>query len=290
MATSETSARVGIGLSIMLSSIWVATITGLAAARQSRPSRFWIGGTFCTGSSTPRSPRAIMMPSETARMASKVRTAAGFSIFDRIAARPAHQAPRLLHVGGALHEAQRQPVDAELADELQIVPVLVRQRLERQQHVGDVDPLAVRDGAADHNLALREVGAALDHLEPDLAVVHQEGRAGLEHAQDLGMRQLHPPLVPRHVVEIHPERRAHGELGRPLGEDPDPELGALEIGEDRDGPPGVGLDLADDGVARGDLVVRAVGHVEPEDVGAGLEQGGDRRAFARRRGRAWPRS
>jgi hypothetical protein len=72
----------------MLSSIWVATITGLAAARHLRTRRFWIGGTAWTGSSTPRSPRATMIPSETARISSKACTAAGFSILDMIAARP----------------------------------------------------------------------------------------------------------------------------------------------------------------------------------------------------------
>ena len=72
----------------MLSSIWVATITGVAACRQARTSRFWIGGTAWTGSSTPRSPRATMIPSETLRISENARTAAGFSILDRIAARP----------------------------------------------------------------------------------------------------------------------------------------------------------------------------------------------------------
>jgi hypothetical protein len=65
VATSETSARVGTGLSIIDSSICVATITGFAAPRARRTRRFWIGGTACTGSSTPRSPRATMIPSET---------------------------------------------------------------------------------------------------------------------------------------------------------------------------------------------------------------------------------
>mmetsp|Transcript_29468 Transcript_29468/g.57724 ORF Transcript_29468/g.57724 Transcript_29468/m.57724 type:complete len:221 (+) Transcript_29468:1075-1737(+) len=72
----------------MLSSIWVATITGLATLRHLRTRRFWIGGTALTGNSTPRSPRATIMPSEAARISSKASTAAGFSILDRIAARP----------------------------------------------------------------------------------------------------------------------------------------------------------------------------------------------------------
>ena len=72
----------------MDSNICVATITGLATSRQRSTRRFWMGGTFCTGSSTPKSPRATMIPSETFRISSKCCTAEGFSIFDRIAARP----------------------------------------------------------------------------------------------------------------------------------------------------------------------------------------------------------
>ncbi len=40
VATSDTSARVGTGLEIMLSSIWVATTTGLPALRAARVSCF----------------------------------------------------------------------------------------------------------------------------------------------------------------------------------------------------------------------------------------------------------
>ena len=89
VATSDTSARVGIGESIIDSSIWVATITGLAAARHLRTMRFCIGGTFCTGSSTPRSPRATIIPSDTVKISSKFSIAAGFSILEITAARPA---------------------------------------------------------------------------------------------------------------------------------------------------------------------------------------------------------
>ena len=72
----------------MLSIICVATITGFPAWRQARTRRFWIGGTFCTGSSTPRSPRATMIPSEASRIDPNDFTAAGFSILDSTAARP----------------------------------------------------------------------------------------------------------------------------------------------------------------------------------------------------------
>ena len=45
-ATSEVSARVGWGFSIMLSSIWVAVITGVSAQWQASMIIFWSSGTF----------------------------------------------------------------------------------------------------------------------------------------------------------------------------------------------------------------------------------------------------
>ena len=44
LATSEASARVGAGLLIIDSSIWVATITGLALRRAFSMTRFWRNG------------------------------------------------------------------------------------------------------------------------------------------------------------------------------------------------------------------------------------------------------
>ncbi len=64
----------------MLSSICVAVITGLPAWLHWRMMFFWIRGTFSGGISTPRSPRATMMPSAASRMPGKLSTASGFSI------------------------------------------------------------------------------------------------------------------------------------------------------------------------------------------------------------------
>ncbi len=80
-ATSEASARVGVGLRTIDSSIWVAVITGLPASMQARISRFWISGTRSAAISTPRSPRATMTPSTSSRISGKRSTALGFSIF-----------------------------------------------------------------------------------------------------------------------------------------------------------------------------------------------------------------
>src|ERR1700681_1863557 len=60
VATSETSARVGTGAVIIDSSICVATTTGLPARRAARVICFWMPGSFSSGISTPRSPRACI--------------------------------------------------------------------------------------------------------------------------------------------------------------------------------------------------------------------------------------
>ena len=48
----------------MDSSIWVATITGTPRWRAARMIIFWATGTSSGSSSTPRSPRATMTPSQ----------------------------------------------------------------------------------------------------------------------------------------------------------------------------------------------------------------------------------
>ena len=80
LATSDASARVGAGLLIIDSSIWVATITGLALRRAFSITRFWRNGTSSRGHSTPRSPRATMNASNALITSSRLSMACGFSI------------------------------------------------------------------------------------------------------------------------------------------------------------------------------------------------------------------
>lgn len=79
LATSDASARVGRELVIIDSIIWVATITGLALRRHSSMSRFCTMGTFSSGYSTARSPRATITPSNAITTSSMFSTACGFS-------------------------------------------------------------------------------------------------------------------------------------------------------------------------------------------------------------------
>ena len=80
-ATSDASARVGRGCVIIDSSICVAVITILPRRLVSSMIRFCHSGTFSGPSSTPRSPRATMMPSAASMMSPSRSSACGFSIF-----------------------------------------------------------------------------------------------------------------------------------------------------------------------------------------------------------------
>ena len=79
-ATSEASARVGSGASIMLWSICVATMQGIAARSQAAWMRRCSTGTRAKSSSMARSPRATIMASASAAMASRDCRATGRSI------------------------------------------------------------------------------------------------------------------------------------------------------------------------------------------------------------------
>ena len=88
VATSETSARVGTGLEIIDSSICVATTIGLPKRRPIRVICFCSPGTFSSGISTPRSPRATISESARSMISSSREIACGFSILAMTLARP----------------------------------------------------------------------------------------------------------------------------------------------------------------------------------------------------------
>src|SRR5215471_2402369 len=80
-ATSLASARVGSGECTIVSSIWVAVITGFPRSNALWMIRFWTSGTSAGPISTPRSPRATITASVSASTSSRTSTASAFSIF-----------------------------------------------------------------------------------------------------------------------------------------------------------------------------------------------------------------
>ena len=143
-ATSLASARVGSGWCIIDSSICVAVITGLPRSSALWMIRFWISGTSAGPISTPRSPRATITASVSARIV--VEHVDRLGLLDlrdhvRVRARLLDQRAQVAHVGRRAHERQRDVVDAELERELEVVDVLPRQRRDRQRHARQVDAL-----------------------------------------------------------------------------------------------------------------------------------------------------
>ena len=182
------------------------------------------------------------------------------------------QKPRLMHVFGALHERQGQPIDAKLADKLQIAAVLVRQRRHRQHHIGHVHALAVGNGATDNHGAIGKIEAAGINLEADLAVIDQQRRAGHQGRENLSVRQVDTFGVALGHRQIKAELLPLNQFLGSIGKGANAELGPLQIGQNADRATGIGFDLANVGMTAGNFTMVAMAHVQAEHIGPGVEQ------------------
>ncbi|OIQ62965.1 hypothetical protein GALL_554990 [mine drainage metagenome] len=88
------------------------------------------------------------------------------------------------------------------------------------------------------------------------------------------MRQVHALYVARCGVEVEAEFLASLQVNAATAEGADPQLGALNVGQDADGAVELFLQLADHGEAGGVVLMRAVGEIQAEHIGAGLKQAG----------------
>ncbi len=111
--------------------------------------------------------------------------ACGFSILAITRGAAADHLLGFDHVVGALHEGQRNPVDAGDQRRLEVGAVLRRHRRDRQVGVGQADALAVGHPAADHDAGHRVLLRGLLRDQPHLAVVEQQRVAGPQRGQDL---------------------------------------------------------------------------------------------------------
>ena len=195
LATSVASARVGRRLETMDSSICVAVMTGLPARLALAMSCFCRMAISSIGTSTPRSPRATMMPSVAFRISSKCSSASDAldlgddeGLFADGLGGGAHG----LDVRGGLHERLAHRVHARLERELQAGAVVVGERADAEIDARQVEALPGTQLAADRDLAVDIVA---------------------RHALD---DQLHQA-----VVEEEPVARLH-DLGQPLEAHRDP--------------------------------------------------------------------
>ena len=137
---------------------------------------------------------------------------------------------------------------------------------------GTLTPLWSDSGPPTTTSVSRRVVALARHPQAQLAVVQQQRAADRGRLDDLRMRQVDARGTAWRRVQIELESLAGLQLHAPAGEIADAQLRALHVGENADRPVEAVLELADHGEARGVILMRAVAEVEPEHVGAGLEQ------------------
>ena len=183
-----------------------------------------------------------------------------------------HDRVHILDVGGRAHERQEHEVDTDPQRPAQVVLVLVRQRRHADRDTGKVDPLVVADRPTLHHPGAHPRAVDLDHLELDLAVVDQDGVAGVAVTGQALVRRAALGHVPEDVLGRDGELRTVLEHDRPVGETPEADLRALEVGNDphtrvqlRGRTPHIGVGLGVHGVL-------AVGHVQAGDIHARLDE------------------
>ena len=244
-ATSDASARVGSVWWIIDSSICVAVITGRPRSSAREMMRFWSSGTSAVPISTPRSPRATMTASDSARISSSAAIASAFSIFAitcavepraSISVRSARTSEAERTNESATKSTPSSSANSRSSRSLRVIDGIGK------RHARQVDALVRGDDAADDDLAARP--AALDRLDAqlDVPVVDEHVVADLEHGAEHGGADREV-AVARRVLPGDDDGVAALERDG-LGEVADAELRALQVGDQRDRPAGRRLGLA----------------------------------------------
>ena len=184
----------------------------------------------------------------------------------------ADQPARFRHVLRALHEGERDPLDAEPEREAQVRAVLVRQRRDRQHDARQVDALAVaQPPAVDHLRLQRGIGPG-EHLQPEPPVVEEDVVARADGGEDLRMRHRGAGGAAGPVRAVQHETPARLQLDAPALEGADAQLGALHVRHDAYRAERMALQLAQDAVPPCVVLGPAMAEVEAEDIDARLEQ------------------
>ena len=183
-----------------------------------------------------------------------------------------NQLSRFGHVVGALHEGQRDPVNADGSCGLEVGTVLFGQGRNGDHGVGQVHALPIRQHAAEDHLGRELRWFRLHDLNAQTAVVQEQVVAHLSGGEDLGVRQVHARGVARSLVGVEDEDVVRLDLHFLGGEGADADLRALQVGEDADGALESGLDGADVLVELTQQVMLGVAHVDAEHIDPGAEE------------------
>ena len=195
LATSDASARVGREFSIIDSSIWVATMTGLAFSLAIWMARFCTSGTSSSGSSTPRSPRATMIASNASTIASRLSIASGFSSLaitgTRLPTRSITSCTSSMSAGERTNDSATRSTPRPQR-ELEILDVLLRQRRHRHVHARQRHALVVADRSALGDRADHVVAVDLLDDQTDVSVVDENPVARRRHPRPAACRSSTP--------------------------------------------------------------------------------------------------
>ena len=234
--------------------------------------RFCRPGTSSGGNSTPRSPRATMMPVRESMISSRWSIAAGFSSLAITAARPAtSRRASATSSGRWTNDSATQSAPSSRPNCRSRRSLAVSGESGRTTF-GTLTPLRSDSRPPTHHDRVGVVGS--DLRRPAGGSCRRRAAARC--------RRLSPGRS-----RDGAGRRAAGRRARPSGRagsgrrararraprgTADPELRALQVHQDADRPAVSGLDLAHELEAPGVILVAAMGEIEAEDVGAGLEQ------------------
>ena len=174
------------------------------------------------------------------------------------------------HVGGALHEADRDIVDLLIQREVQILQILVGQRADIQRPSGQVYPLVGGQRPAIEKLQLGGFAIRRNHLGGDCAVIEKNGVSRLQRREEFGMRHGQG-LAPGGLAQRQRALFHCANFDVPV-QIPQPQLRSLKVGQDRDMRAQALCGLPDAGNGLGVRLVIAVAHIHAEGVRAMLDQ------------------
>ena len=180
----------------------------------------------------------------------------------------------LQHVGGVAHKAERHPVHPLLQPEGQIGAVLVGEGPDRELHIGEVHPLVVGEHPAHGHPAVEVLLGLINplhnHLHP--AVIQQDAAARQHLVGELVVGNCGDFPGASHLAGGKAEGIPLGQGDRAIGKAAETNLGALQVLQDAHVHAQGGGHLANRGDAGGMLAVVAMGKIQPEGGGAGLDQ------------------
>src|SRR5690606_1910144 len=135
----------------------------------------------------------------------------------------------------AAHEAHRDPVDIELGAELQVLYILVGKGGQAEVRPGDVDALAVAQGAADDDNGVDDAGLDALDLKRQASVVEQQYVADLDVVTQALVGNPHAFAIARAgVVASERELLAWLQGDLAVSEGADPDLRTLQVLQDAD--------------------------------------------------------